>query len=143
MGLVKAAKGAIESTLGDQWKEAIRCEEMTNEVLMVKKTTPSGVISNESIVIVGPGQCAVVYDNGRVIDATAEEGIYVFDTSSTPSFFAGQFNESIETAVKEGAINVFKEMWERFIYDGTSSKQQAVFFFNIKESHCIATDIDS
>lgn len=24
-------------------------------------------------------------------------------------------------------------MWERFTYDGTSSKQQAVFFFNLKE----------
>ena len=88
MGLVKTAKEAVKSTLGDQWKEAIRCEEMTNEVLMMKKTTPTGVISNESIIIVGPGQCAVVYDNGKVIDATAEEGIYVFDSSSTPSFFA-------------------------------------------------------
>mgnify|MGYP002508810842 CR=1 FL=1 len=59
--------------------------------------------------------------NGRVIDATAEEGMYVFDTSSTPSFFAGQFKDS------------FKEMWNRFTYNGESSKQQAVIFFNIKE----------
>ena len=32
MGLIKAGKGAIGSTLHDQWKEAIRCEELTNEV---------------------------------------------------------------------------------------------------------------
>ena len=36
MGLIKAAKEAIKSTFGDQWKEAIRCEDMNNETLMVK-----------------------------------------------------------------------------------------------------------
>ena len=121
MGLIKAAVGAIGSTLHDQWKEAIRCDDMTNDVLMVKQTTKDGVISNGSTIIVAPGQCAILYDNGRVIDATAEDGFYTFDSSSTPSFFAGQFKDT------------FKEMWQRFTYNGTSSKQQAVFFFNIKE----------
>ena len=121
MGLIKAAKEAIKGTMADQWKEAIRCENMTNDVLMVKKTTPTGVITNKSTIIVAPGQCAIIFDNGRVIDATAEEGVYTFDSSSTPSFFAGQF----------GAV--FKEMWQRFTYNGASAKQQAVFFFNTKE----------
>lgn len=121
MGLIKAAVGAVGSTMHDQWKEAIRCENMPNDVLMVKKTTPNGVISNKSTIIVAPGQCAIIYDNGRVIDATAEEGIYTFDESSTPSFFAGQFGAT------------FKEMWQRFTYNGASAKQQAVFFFNTKE----------
>ena len=121
MGLIKAAVGAIGGTLKDQFKEAIRCDDMTNEILMMKKTTPTGVISNQSTIIVAPGQCAIIYDNGRVIDATAEEGIYQFDTSSTPSFFAGQFKDT------------FKEMWQRFTYGGGSAKEQAVFFFNIKE----------
>ena len=89
MGLIKAAASAIGSTMHDQWKEAIRCENMTNDILMVKKTTPNGVISNKSTIIVAPGQCAIIFDNGRVIDATAEEGVYTFDSSSTPSFFAG------------------------------------------------------
>ena len=44
MGLIKAAKEAIKGTMADQWKEAIRCENMTNDVLMVKKTTPTGGI---------------------------------------------------------------------------------------------------
>ena len=121
MGLIKAAKSAIGSTMHDQWKEAIRCEDMNNDILMMKKTTDTGVITNKSTIIVAPGQMAIIYDNGRVIDATAEEGIYTFDTSSSPSFFAGQF----------GAV--FKEMWQRFTYDGATAKQQAVFFFNIKE----------
>lgn len=121
MGLIKAAASAIGSTFGDQWKEALRCEELGTEILMKKVTTPNGVISNGSTIIVAPGQCAIIYDNGRVLDATAEEGIYTFDTSSTPSFFAGQFGD------------VFKEMWQRFTYNGASAKQQAVFFFNIHE----------
>ena len=121
MGLIKAATNAIGSTLHDQWKEAIRCEDLGNDILMMKKTTPTGVITNKSTIIVAPGQCAVVYDNGKVIDATAEEGYYTFDTSSSPSFFAGQF----------GAV--FKEMWQRFTYNGASAKEQCVFFFNIKE----------
>lgn len=121
MGLIKAAASAVGSTFHDQWKEALRCEEMGQEILMKKVTTPNGVISNGSTIIVAPGQCAIIYDNGRVIEATAEEGIYTFDSSSTPSFFAGQF----------GAV--FKEMWQRFTYNGASAKQQAVFFFNIHE----------
>ena len=121
MGLIKSAASAVGSTMHDQWKEAIRCEDLGNEILMMKKTTPTGVITNKSTIIVAPGQCAIIYDNGKVIDATAEEGIYEFDSSSSPSFFAGQFGD------------VFKEMWQRFTYDGATSKQQAVFFFNIKE----------
>lgn len=121
MGLFRAAKGAIGSTFQDQWKDAIRCDDMTDDMLMVRKTTPTGVITNGSVIVVAPGQCAIIYDNGRVIDASAEEGVYTFDTSSSPSFFAGQFKDT------------FKEMWERFTFNGETSKQQAVFFFNIKE----------
>ena len=121
MGLIKAAVGAVGSTLHDQWKEAIRCEDMGNDILMVKKTTPTGVITAGSTIIVAPGQCAIIFDNGRVLDATAEDGAYTFDSSSSPSLFAGQFG------------GMFKEMWQRFTYNGASAKQQAVFFINIKE----------
>ena len=121
MGLIKAAVGAIGGTLGDQWKDLISCEDMGNDILMVKKTTKNGIISKDSRIIVAPGQVAVIYDSGTILDATAEEGAYNFDQSTSPSFFAGQF----------GAV--FKEMWTRFTYGGTPNKEQAVFFFNIKE----------
>ena len=121
MGLIKATVGAVGSTLHDQWKEALRCDEMGNDILMKKVTTKNGVISNGSAIIVGPGQCAIIFDNGRVIDATAEEGYYKFDTYSTPSLFEGEFK------------GMFREMWQRFTFNGASAKQQAVFFFNIKE----------
>lgn len=121
MGLIKAAIGAIGGTLGDQWQDLIKCEDMGNDILMVKKTTKSGQISKGSRIMVGPSQVAVIYDSGRVLDATAEEGVYEFDESSSPSFFGGNF----------GAV--FKEMWQRFTYNGTPAKEQAVFYFNTKE----------
>ena len=121
MGLIKAAFGAVGSTLHDQWKVAIRCEDMGNDILMVKKTTPTGVITSGSTIVVAPGQCAIIFDNGRVIDATAEDGPYTFDSSSSPSLFAGQFG------------GMFKEMWQRFTYNGASAKEQAVYFINTKE----------
>jgi len=121
MGLIKAAKSAISGTLKDQWKEVIRCDDMDNDLLMVRKTTETGVITKKSTIIVAPGQCAIIYDNGKVLDATAEDGTYTFDESTSPSFFAGQF----------GAV--FKEMWDRFTYNGGTSKEQYVFFLNTKE----------
>lgn len=121
MGLIKAAIGSVSGTLKDQWKDYISCEDMDNNTLMVKKTTSTGRISKDSRIVVAPGQVAVIYDTGKVLDATAEEGAYTFDESTTPSFFAGQFKD------------VFKEMWERFTYGGAPNKEQAVFYFNVKE----------
>ena len=121
MGLIRAAVGAVGSTLHDQWKEYIRCEDLGQEILMKRVSTPNGVISKSSAIQVAPGQMAVIFQNGQILDATAEAGIYTFDQSSSPSFFAGQFGE------------VFKEMWTRFTYNGATNKEQAVFYINTKE----------
>ena len=121
MGLIKAVVGAIGSTLHDQWKEYIKCEDLGQEILMKRVSTDNGVISKDSAIQVSPGQVAVIFQNGQILDATAEPGIYTFDQSTTPSFFAGQF----------GAV--FKEMWTRFTYNGATNKEQAVFYINAKE----------
>ena len=121
MGLIKAAAEATGSVLHDQWKDYIRCEDLGNDILMKKMTTPNGIISKDSAIQVSPGQIAVIFQSGKVLDATAEEGIYTFEESSSPTFFAGQFGD------------VFKEMWNRFTYNGGVSKEQAVFFMNAKE----------
>ena len=121
MGLIKAAKEAVGSTLHDQWKEYIKCDDLGNDILMKRVSTPNGIISKDSAIQVAPGQIAVVFQSGKILDATAEEGIFTFDQSSSPSFFAGQFGD------------VFKEMWTRFTYNGGTSKEQAVFYLNAKE----------
>ena len=121
MGLIKAAVQATASTLHDQWKDYIRCEDLGNDILMRRVSTPNGIISKNSAIQVAPGQIAVVFQNGKILDATAEEGIFTFDESASPSFFAGDFGD------------VFKEMWTRFVYNGGVSKEQAVFYINAKE----------
>ena len=121
MGLFKAIGGAIGSTIGDQFLTTIQCEDMGNDILMVKKTNPDGILAKKSRIIVAPGQAMALYDNGKIVDATAEAGVYSFDESSSPSFFGGDFGP------------VFKEMWERFKFGGAEAKEQAVYFFNIKE----------
>lgn len=121
MGLIKAAAEAVGSTLHDQWKEYIKCEDLGQDILMKRVSTPNGVISKDSAIQVSPGQIAVIFDSGRILDATAEPGIYTFDQSTSPSFFAGDFG------------GVFKEMWTRFTYNGATNKEQAVFYVNAKE----------
>ena len=88
MGLIKAAVAAVGSTLHDQWKEYIRCDDLGQDILMKRVSTPNGIISKDSAIQVAPGQIAVIFQNGQILDATAEEGIYTFDQSSSPSFFA-------------------------------------------------------
>ena len=83
MGLIKAAATAVGSTLHDQWKEYIKCDDLGNEVLMRKVSTPNGIISKNSAIQVAPGQIAIIFDSGKILDATAEEGIYTFDQSSS------------------------------------------------------------
>lgn len=121
MGLIKAAIQSVSSTFGDQFLSAITCDDMGNDILMRKIEDKNGTVAKGSKIIVAPGQVAVIYDNGKIMDATAEPGIYTFDASTTPSFFGGDF----------GAV--FKEMWQRFKFGGAIAKEQAVFFFNSKE----------
>ncbi len=121
MGLIKSAFTSVSSTLHDQWEDYISCESLNNDTLVVKKTTKNGVISNKSRIQVAPGQIALIFDSGKILDATAEEGIYTFDSSTSPSLFAGQFG------------GMFKEMWERFKFGGATSKEQAIFYINAKE----------
>ncbi|MBQ9018952.1 MAG: SPFH domain-containing protein [Bacilli bacterium] len=121
MGLIKAAVSAATSTLHDQWKDYIKCDDLGNDILMKRVSTPNGIISKDSAIQVAPGQIAVIFQSGQILDATAEEGIYTFDQSSSPTFFAGQFGE------------VFKEWWARFVYNGGVSKEQAVYYINAKE----------
>ena len=121
MGLIKAAATAVGSTLHDQWKDYIKCDDLGQDILMKRVSTKNGIITKDSAIQVSPGQIAVIFQSGKILDATAEEGIYTFDESSSPSFFAGDFGK------------VFKEMWTRFVYNGATSKEQAVFYLNAKE----------
>ena len=129
MGLVKAVTGSVIGTILDTWKDYFVCDSLDNETLMVKGVRRgfggSGeVITNGSGIVVNEGQCALVVEEGNILEVAAEPGNYTFDSSLSPSIFDGGM---------EGLKNSFKEAVERFTYGGEVNKSQRVYYVNTKE----------
>lgn len=134
MGLIKAAKDALNGLLADQWREYFYCDSLSDDVLMVKgqkRNTNNNnngldnIISNGSIIAINEGQCMVIVDQGGIVEFSADPGAFVFDSSTEPSIFAGDLGQSV--------INTFKTMATRFTGAGNTMKDQRVYFFNTKE----------
>lgn len=136
MGLIRAAIGAAEGTLADQWKEFFYCEAMDKTVLAVKGQKRANglfsnirgndnIISNGSGIAVADGQCMMIVEQGKVVEVCAEPGEYTYDASSEPSIFSGPLGEGIS--------NTFKTIGVRFTYGGDTGKDQRVYYFNTKE----------
>ena len=133
MGLIAAALSSVSSTLADQWKEFFTCDAIDKDVLVVRgtKMTKGGnkgndnVISNGSGIVVADGQCMIIVDQGKVVEICAEPGQFTYDSSSSPSIFAGKLGESI--------LATFKELGARITYGGDVAKDQRVYYFNTKE----------
>ena len=129
MGLIKAVSGSVIGTILDTWKDYFVCDSLDNDTLMVKGTKKGGggssdVITNGSGIVVNEGQCALVVEEGNIIEVAAEPGSYTFDSSLSPSVFDGGLS---------GITNSFKEMAERFTYGGIANKTQRVYYVNTKE----------
>ena len=87
MGLIRAAMGAAGGVMADQWKEYFYCEAMPADLLATRgwkrqsgrSANTKGndnIISNGSIVAVADGQCAMIVEQGKVVDMCAEPGEY-------------------------------------------------------------------
>ncbi|MCR5808673.1 MAG: SPFH domain-containing protein [Clostridiales bacterium] len=136
MGLLKAALGAAGGVLADAWLEYFYCDAIPENVLAVKgkkrisgrSSNTSGennIISNGSKIAVADGQCMIIVDQGAVVELCAEPGEFIYDTSTSPSIFAGKFGESL--------VATFKEFWDRFKHGGSPAKDQRVYYINTKE----------
>ncbi len=132
MGLIKAFTGSVSAELANQWKELFVSDSMSNEVLLKrashkvsgKSQNTKGdqdVITKGSVVIVNEGQCALLVDQGQIIDVAAEPGAYEWEDNGSASIFAGDFAE------------IFKELGRRFTFGGQKPVQQRVYFVNTKE----------
>ena len=139
MGLLQAGMGALGGTLADQWKEFIYCEALPENVLVTKgkkrtssqgrssnTTAEDNIISQGSRIAVNDGQCMIIVEQGKVVEICAQTGEYIYDKSTEPSIFVDGFN-------KEGIMNAFNKMIERFQFGGDTGKDQRVYFFNTKE----------
>ncbi len=137
MGLIKAAKDSIESLLADQWREYFYCDSIPDDILMVKGSkritqgrnsntkAPDNIISNGSIIVVNEGQCMMIVDQGGVVDFCAEAGPFVYDTSTEPSIFYGNFGDNLKNSLQTAIT--------RFSFGGNTAKDQRVYYFNTKE----------
>lgn len=136
MGLIKSAWNAAKGTLADQWKEYFYCDALDADVLMARgekhvsgrtanRKGEDNVITDGSHIAVANGQCMIIVEDGRVIDACAEPGAYTYDTGTSPSVFGGDF--------VEGLRGIAREAWRRFEFGGGAGRDQRIYYVNIKE----------
>ena len=137
MGLIQALKGAVSTTLADQWKEYFYCEALPVDVLVAKgqkrvngkvSSNTKGsdnIISDGSVVVVADGQCMIIVDQGKVVEFAAEPGAYKVDCKSESSIFSGSFGQRV--------IGLFKTMGRRITFGGDTGSDQRVYYFNTKE----------
>lgn len=135
MGLIRSLINSVNSSFGDQWKEYFYCDSLEKNVLMCKgqkQQTQRGtnyrgetnIISNGSVIVVNEGQCAVIVEDGKIVELSCEPGRFVYDSSTEPSIFTGDFGQSLK--------DTFKQIGKRFTYGGSTGKDQRVYFINIK-----------
>lgn len=136
MGLMKAASNAIKGTLADQWKEYFYCDALDADVLVARgmrkvsgrssnRKGDDNIITDGSHIAVADGQCMIIVEDGRVMDACAEPGAYTYDMGTSPSVFGG--------SLTAGLKGIAKEAWERFQFGGGAGKNQRIYYVNIKE----------
>lgn len=137
MGLLKAVKGAGGGVLADQWREYFYCNSLSDNVLAAKgqKRTDGrrssntkgtdNVISNGSIIAVNEGQCMMIVQQGAIVEFCGEAGEFVWDNSTEPTVFYGDFADSLGES--------FKTFVKRFTMGGDAGVDQRVYFFNTKE----------
>ena len=136
MGLIKAALGAAGGVMADQWKEYFYCDELPPDVLVtkgLKKTSErssntsgeANIITNGSTIAVNNGQCMMIVEQGKVVDMSAEPGVFTYDASTEPSVFGGDLKNDLKA--------VFARVGKRFTMGGDTGKDQRVYYFNTKE----------
>ena len=135
MGLIKAFTGSAFSYIGDMWEDYIYCDSLNNDTLIQKghaKSSPGAgsnaddnVITQYSKIAVNAGQMLIIVEDGRIIDFTAEQGGYEYNSATEPSAFCGTLGDSLKTS--------FEQMGARFAFGGRAGKDQRAYFVNLKE----------
>ncbi|HFI0113797.1 TPA: SPFH domain-containing protein [Streptococcus suis] len=129
MGLIKATMDSVSGVFGDQWKEYFYCDSLPSTVLIKKglstgTTHEDNIIANGSIIAVNHGQCALIIEDGEIIDIVSEPGQFIWDSSTSPCIFTGNLKDSVRES--------FREVYKRVQFHGTTAKDQRIYFINLK-----------
>lgn len=136
MGILKAVIASVESTFGDQWKELFYCEALPDTTLIVRgrkyvsghaESTDGNTIRDGSIICCADGQCALVIENGKIMEAFETPGEHIFHNESAPTIFG-----------KSGIKGVMKDIWNRVGFGGDAPPvSQRVYYLNTRACHGI------
>lgn len=134
MGILKAVIASVESTFGDQWKELFYCDALPDTILIVRgrkyvsgcaENTNGNTIRDGSIICCADGQCALVIENGKIIEAFDTPGEHIFHNESAPTIFG-----------KSGIKGVMKDVWNRIGFGGDAPPvSQRVYYLNTRECY--------
>jgi len=136
----RTAWNSLTRQLADQWREFFYVGSLPIDILAtkgIKRIDPNtssnlqgsnNIISNGSIVAVADGQCAIIVEQGKVVELCAVPGEYIWDSSSEPSIFAGGLSQ-----VLEASLESVKVAWRRFTFGGDTARDQRIYYFNMKE----------
>ncbi len=131
MGIIKAAITSIDGAMGDQWREYFYCDAMKSDVLACRgikatgsrsaNTSQNEVITEGSVIAVADGQCAIIVENGKVLEVFTKPGENVVNSQSAPSVFSGN------------ARGVLKDIGRRIAFGGDAPPiRQRVYYINTK-----------
>jgi len=68
----------------------------------------------------------MIVEQGRIMDVSAEPGLYTWTESSEPSIFTGPLNG-------EKITGTLRTIGRRFTHGGDTGKDQRIYYFNIQE----------
>lgn len=136
MGIIKAGSGSLGGVLADQWKEYFYCESLPANILAAKgekrisgrssnRRASENIITDGSLLAVNDGQCAVIVDQGKIVDICSEPGEYKYSSDTEPTLFCGNLGEGIKKS--------FSVMGKRFTFGGDTAHDQRIYYFNLKE----------
>ena len=139
MGLIRAAIGAIDGTLADQWKDYLTVPVGLEPTAALFPAVPVGtnggrgsntkgsnaILTNGSRIVVPEGYGLLLFQEGALTAFVDAPGAYTWDVGDVNSqsvFSGGNWTTSL-----------ISQSWERFKYGGRPGAQQLALFVNLKE----------
>jgi membrane protease subunit (stomatin/prohibitin family) len=139
MGLIRAAIGAIDGALSDQWKDFLTVPVGIEPTAALFSAAPVGsnsgrgsntngsqaILSNGTKIIVPEGYGLLLFQDGALTAFVETPGAYIWDSDdeNSKSIFAGD----------DWSTSLISQSWERFKFGGRPSSQQLALFVNLKE----------
>ena len=130
MGIIRAIGQAVGGTFADSWLEVYEPDDMGDQTVFTRGVKvregqnvkgTEDTVSNGSIIHVYDNQFMMLVDGGKIVDYTAEPGYYKVDNSALPSFFNGQFKDTL------------KDTLNRMRFGGQTPTMQKVYYVNLQE----------